>query len=186
MGQVFDFGLRGIDLNKIVGNAMQLPQAISLAQEGRVDEAAAIYSQITGMEHNDALAAVKAMAAGHAVSLTPGQPGADWRQAQPSFAQSQSSVSVSSASYAGQANKSSSAGRGCGALAAIIAGVAVVIIGLVAAALYMFKGGPVTASLVPLGFAKQSLSFGGDGIGAGMFQDPRSIGVDRERQHNRG
>lgn len=54
MGEVFDFGLKGVDLNQIVGNAMHLPQAISLAQEGRIDEAAAIYSQITGMEHADA------------------------------------------------------------------------------------------------------------------------------------
>ena len=85
MGDVFDFGLRGIDLNKIVGNAMHLPQAISLAQQGRIDEAAAIYSQITGMEHADAVSAVKAMAAGHAVSLTPGLPGATWGQVSTDF-----------------------------------------------------------------------------------------------------
>jgi hypothetical protein len=60
-----------VDLNKIVGNAMQLPEAISLAQQGRVEEAARIYSQITGMEHADAIQAVKSLASGHAVSLTP-------------------------------------------------------------------------------------------------------------------
>ena len=80
MGDVFSFGLKGIDLNKIVGNAMQLPEAISLAQHGQIDEAARIYSQITGMEHADAVQAVKAMAAGHAVSLTPGKEGATWGQ----------------------------------------------------------------------------------------------------------
>ncbi len=44
MGDVFSFGLKGVDLNKIVGNAMQLPHAISLAQQGKIDEAATIYS----------------------------------------------------------------------------------------------------------------------------------------------
>ena len=58
MGEVFDWGLRGLDMNKIVGNAMQLPQAISLAQQGQIDEAASIYSQITGLEHADAVEAV--------------------------------------------------------------------------------------------------------------------------------
>ena len=68
MGQVFDFGLNGVDLNKIVGNAMHLPDAIALAKQGKLDEAANLYTQITGMEHADAVAAMRDMAAGHAVS----------------------------------------------------------------------------------------------------------------------
>ncbi len=176
MGQIFDFGLQGLDMNKIVGNAMQLPQAIALAKEGRVDEAAAIYSQITGMEHADAVAAIEAMAAGHAVSLTPGQAGVTWGQPRPGFASSGSGASVSSAAF--ESGTSQSKGGGCGVLTGIIAVVAVVIVGLVAGALYLYKGSSLTGSLVPVGFAKQSLSFGGEGIGAGMFQDPRSIGVD--------
>ncbi len=178
LGQIFDFGLQGLDMNKIVGNAMQLPQAIALAKEGRVDEAAAMYSQITGMEHADAVAAIKAMAAGHAVSLTPGQAGVTWGQPRPGFQQPASAVSVSSTAYAGQPTESASSGRGCTALGGIMAVVGVAVVLLVAGALYLFKGGSLTASMLPIGFAKQSLSFGGEGIGAGMFQDPRSIGVD--------
>jgi sugar lactone lactonase YvrE/DNA-directed RNA polymerase subunit RPC12/RpoP len=178
MGEVFDFGLRGLDMNKIVGNAMQLPQAISLAQHGQIDEAAAIYSQITGMEHADAVSAVKAMAAGHAVSLTPGLPGAMWGQVATNTNQSRSVVASSVATSDVQDQKSGRSGRSCGLLVGIIAAVGVVVVGLVAAALFLFKGSQAPASIVPLGFAHQGLTFGAEGIGAGMFQDPRSIGVD--------
>src|SRR5215468_5397615 len=73
LNEAFQFGLSGVDLNQIVGNAMHLPQAISLAQQGRVDEAANLYSQITGMDHGDAMKAIEDLAAGRAVSLTPGR-----------------------------------------------------------------------------------------------------------------
>jgi len=179
MGDVFDFGLRGVDLNKIVGNAMQLPQAISLAQEGRIDEAAAIYSQITGMEHADAVSAVKAMAAGHAVSLTPGSPRTTWGQVSPSLSSSRSVIATPAYASDVQAQKREQSGRGgCGLLTAIIAVVGIVVVGLVAGAVFLFKDGKAPNSIVPLSFANRSLTFGSDGIGAGRFQDPRSIGVD--------
>jgi outer membrane protein assembly factor BamB len=178
MGEVFNFGLSGIDMNKIVGNAMQLPQAISLAQQGRIDEAAAIYSQITGMEHADAVSAVKAMSAGHAVSLTPGLPGATWGQVGTDLNQRRNVDSSSVLSNEARARQSARSGRSCGLLVGIIAAVAIVVGALVAGALFLFKGGTGPASIVPLGFANRSLMFGSDGIGAGMFQDPRSIGVD--------
>src|SRR5512143_4124440 len=96
MGEVFDFGLNGLDMNQIVGNAMHLPQAISLAQQGRIDEAADIYSQITGMQHADAVESVKAMAAGRAVSLTAGRPGVTWGQPERVYAMPSGQVSTPS------------------------------------------------------------------------------------------
>ena len=179
MGDVFDFGLRGVDLNKIVGNAMHLPQAISLAQQGRIDEAAAIYSQITGMEHDDAVSAVKAMAAGHAVSLTPGSPGTTWGQVPAGFGSSGNVIArpVLSSELPAQPREKSGRG-GCGVLTGILAIVGVVVVALVAGAVYLFKGGTSPSAILPLGFANKSLTFGSEGIGAGMFQDPRSIGVD--------
>jgi sugar lactone lactonase YvrE len=42
----------------------------------------------------------------------------------------------------------------------------------------MFSKGGTGSSILPLGFASQTLSFGAEGIGPGMFQDPRHIGVD--------
>jgi DNA-directed RNA polymerase subunit RPC12/RpoP len=182
MGEVFDFGLRGVDLNKIVGNAMELPQAISLAQQGRVDEAADIYSRITGMEHVDAVAAIRALAAGKAVSLTPGRPDATWGRFETGFGGPTSGAAGDN--LTGDLADARGGRRGCGLLSVMIAAVAVVIIGLVAGAVYLYGKGNAGAvlqeseGLLPASFARQSLAFGEEGIGAGMFQDPRSIGVD--------
>ena len=38
----------GLNLSEIMGEAMRLPEAISLAEQGRITEAAQLYSQITG------------------------------------------------------------------------------------------------------------------------------------------
>jgi hypothetical protein len=178
MGEVFQFGLNGVDLNKIMGNAMNLPRAISLAQQGRLDEAADLYSQLTGMQHADAVQAVKAMAAGHAVSLTPGRPGATWQQSGTSY--SQSSVE-STAQYSGSGTAGVPAkrgGRSCGLLVGIIAAVAILIAALLGGGAMLFARGGSGSSIIPLSFANRTLMFGEEGIGAGMFQDPRSIGVD--------
>jgi sugar lactone lactonase YvrE/DNA-directed RNA polymerase subunit RPC12/RpoP len=178
MGEVFDFGLKCVDLNKIVGNAMQLPQAIDLAKQGRIDEATNIYGQITGMDHDDAVKSIEAMAAGHAVSLTPGQPGMTWR-AGASFSQVSTPVVSPGASAGGTVRTTATgSGRSCGLLVGIVVAVLVLIGGLIAAGFFLFsKGNPVAASL-PLGFSSKMMSFGSEGIGAGMFQDPRNIGLD--------
>lgn len=194
MGEVFDFGLNGLDMNKIVGNAMQLPQAIQMAKQGRLDEAANIYSQITGMQHGDALKAVQAMADGHAVSLTPGQPGMTFGQFGGGFRQgpivtvSPSAASAASAGSAGTfssdsfstgpgSTTTSSGGRSCGLLIGIIAAVVAVIVIIVGAGVFLFSGG-LTGISLPGTFATKTLSFGAEGIGPGMFEDARSIGVD--------
>lgn len=178
MGDVFSFGLRGVDLNKIVGNAMQLPDVISLAQKGQIDEAARMYSQITGMEHADAVQAVKSMAQGHAVSLTPGRAGVTWQKFETSYATPSVQVSTEGASP-------SESGRGCGATAAIIAVIGLILAGLVGGAIYLFAGGAAAgggalSSVLPAPFASKALVFGGEGIGQGSFKDPRTIGVDGE------
>ncbi len=180
MGDVFSFGMKGVDLNKIVGNAMQLPQAISLAKQGRIDEAANIYSQITGMEHDDAVKSVEAMADGHAVSLTPGQPGVTWGGGGASFYTPSAPVNAAATTSVGTISTTSTgSGRSCGLLVGIIAAVVVLVGALIAAGLYLTSssGGSITGSL-PIGFASQQMSFGAEGIGPGMFQDPRNIGLD--------
>jgi DNA-directed RNA polymerase subunit RPC12/RpoP/streptogramin lyase len=70
----------GLDLSEIVGEAMRLPEAISLAEQGRIDEAAQLYSQITGSNITDATKAIQEIVAGKAVSLSPGQAGMQWGQ----------------------------------------------------------------------------------------------------------
>ena len=70
----------GLNLTEIMGEAMRLPEAISLAEQGRITEAAQLYSQITGASLTDATTAINQIVAGQAVSLVPGQTGMQWGQ----------------------------------------------------------------------------------------------------------
>ena len=180
MGEVFQFGLNGVDLNQIMGNAMQLPQAISLARQGKIDEAADIYSKITSMAHPDAVKAMQEMAAGRAVSLTPGRPGVNWQQIETTYNQPEPArdSGFSSAPIEISGVPAKGAKKGCGLLAAIIVAGVILILALVAAGLFLFSSGSPMGSLIPFGFSKQTLSFGSKGIGAGLLDDARSIGVD--------
>jgi sugar lactone lactonase YvrE/DNA-directed RNA polymerase subunit RPC12/RpoP len=180
MGEVFQFGLNGVDLNKIMGNAMHLPQAISLAQQGKIDEAADIYSQITGLAHPDAVKAVKAMAAGKAVSLTPGRSDVNWQQIETTYNQPDQGkdFNASSATIETTGSGAKSSGRGCGLVVGIMLAGILLVIGIVIAGIYFFSNGTSAASIIPFGFANKTLSFGGEGIGAGLLEDARSLGVD--------
>ncbi len=180
IGEVFQFGLNGVDLNQIMGNAMHLPQAISLAQQGKIDEAADMYSQITGMAHPDAVKAMQEMAAGRAVSLTPGRPGVSWQQIETTYNQSQPSMEIAAPSPNINSSSTSkrSAGRGCGLFVAIMVAGVLLIIGLVIARLFFLSNGKPFSSIIPIGFSSNTLSFGSEGIGAGLLEDARSIGVD--------
>ena len=73
----------GLNLSEIMGEAMRLPEAISLAEQGRITEAAQLYSQITGTSLTDATTAINQIVAGQAVALTPGQSGMQWGQSPP-------------------------------------------------------------------------------------------------------
>ena len=76
----------GLNLTEIMGEAMRLPEAISLAEQGRITEAAQLYSQITGTSLADATTAINQIVAGQAVALTPGQAGMQWGQSPAAFA----------------------------------------------------------------------------------------------------
>ena len=180
----------GIDLTAMVGEAMRLPEVLSMAESGRLDEAAQLYSQITGLSHTDALKSVQSMAAGQAVTLIPGTPGASFQQMQTPFTQS-TFTQPGMSSFNGQTIDSTSgpraSGSGCGR---IILGVMVatilLVVGLAVVGFFLFSNNTSTnksssnplGQFLPLGFANSVLTFGSEGIGSGMFQDPRAIGVD--------
>ncbi len=75
----------GLNLSEIMGEAMRLPEAISLAEQGRITEAAQLYSQITGTSLADATTAINQIVVGQAVSLVPGQSGMQWGQTPPIY-----------------------------------------------------------------------------------------------------
>jgi len=180
LNDAFQFGLNGIDLNQIVGNAMQLPEALSLAKQGRVDEAAQIYSRITGMEHEDAVKAVQAMAGGHAVALTPGRPGTNWQTMKVDYSsqpvlQTSTPSTFSGETYTPSATKRS--GASCALIVAILACISI-LAGAILFVPSVFGAFSFFSPLSSIGFANKTLSFGGEGIGQGLFEDARSIGVD--------
>ncbi len=168
----------GVDLSAMVGEAMRLPEAISMAESGRLDEAAQLYSQITGLSHEDALKSVQSMANGQAVTLIPGTTSASFQPAQTPFTQS-ALGSASATPFHGQTFDTASAARtstsGCGR---IVAGVAVAgilaAVGLAVVAALFFGFNPLGS----FSFASKVMSFGSKGIGQGMFQEPRAVGVD--------
>ena len=199
LNEAFQFGLNGVDLNQIVGNAMHLPQAISLAQQGRVDEAANIYSQITGMDHKDAMKAIEDLAAGRAVSLTPGRAGVTWGQAEIAQAGANIPSTFSGETYAPTASTAPKVKSGGGFDLGYLIGsslpiiiVLIVVCSLIAAfgsailgflphifssPASVFSGGNPIATILPPGFGTNTLTFGSKGIGPGMFTDARAIAV---------
>jgi len=151
IGEVFQFGLNGVDLNQVMGNAMHLPQAISLAQQGKIDEAADMYSKITGLAHPDAVKAMNEMAAGRAVSLTPGRHDVNWGQIATANNQSQPGVEINSpsTSIGTSTPNSKSSGKGCGLFATVMIVGILLIIGFVVAWVFLFTNGTSINSLIP-------------------------------------
>jgi sugar lactone lactonase YvrE len=184
MGEVFDFGLNGVDMNLVVGNAMHLPQAIQLAQQGKIDEAAEMYSKITGMEHADAVKSIQALAAGRAVSLTPGRAGSTVQATSVSYSvrsgqAASAPTSFKPASFSTTASGRSTGGRSCGLVLGILVAV-VALIAVLAGGIFLLTGKGLGSIVGPVGFASKALTFGSEGIGPGQLNDSRSIGVDRD------
>lgn len=98
-----------------------------------------MYSQITGMTHEDAVAAVQQMASGRAVSLTPGRTSATWQRFETSLSQPSLQTAQPLANGNAQPTASKSVGRSCGLLFAIIAG-AVLFIGVLLAGAFILLG----------------------------------------------
>ncbi len=181
LNDAFQFGLNGVDLNQIVGNAMRLPDAISLAQSGQLDEAADLYSQITGMEHNDAMKAINDLAGGHAVALTPGRPSMNFQMPQPTYSSSFAPTSKPS-TFSGETFTPTKT-RGRGIIPCILILVILVFcVGIVVAGAVfvpaLFSGFSFFSPLTSIGFGNKTMTFGSEGIGAGLFEDARTIGVD--------
>lgn len=48
----------GFNLDAMVGKQMRVPEAIALARQGKLGEAANLYSEITGLDYDDAMKAI--------------------------------------------------------------------------------------------------------------------------------
>jgi len=172
------------DMGGLVNQARRIKQVKDLAEAGEMDQAVAIYREITGADEFSARQSVGALAMGQPITFS-GLP----------------AVSVMGApSIQVDAKATQGIGRAIGCFVTfltltIIAGVLIPILaslGVFAAVLGSFDipvvevpGGieiPVEIPGIEVpgvsGFATQELSFGGEGTGPGLFGDVRAIGVD--------
>jgi len=196
----------GLNLTEIVGGAMRLPEAISLAEQGRITEAAQLYSQITGSNLTDATTAINAIVAGQAVSLVPGQSGMQWGQTppmytgfnQPAYTQFSGSTFTTGSSSSPSQPRGFDLGYWLGSklpliiilivVCSLIGTFGTVLLGFIPFASFFGSSSasnPISTllpqglgALASSGFAKQTLSFGSKGIGQGMFTDARAVAVD--------
>ena len=203
----------GLNLTEIMGEAMRLPEAISLAEQGQITEAAQLYSQITGASLADATTAINQIVAGQAVSLVPGQSGMQWGQTPPLYTGGFSqpgSVQTLGTFTTGSSSSSSQPGGfdfgywigsklpiiiGLIVMCSLVCGFGIPLLGFLPGLFSSFtssgsnssssSSNPIATilpqglgSLSSSGFATQALSFGSKGIGPGMLNDARAIGVD--------
>ncbi len=61
-GNLPQYNFGRIDMNAMLTQSALFPRVFTLAQQGKFDEAAQIYSQLTGLAPDEALKAVKGMA----------------------------------------------------------------------------------------------------------------------------
>jgi len=171
----------GFDLDNLVGQAAYLKEVVELARQGNKIEAIKIFREATGMNLKDSKEAVDAIAAGQPFAL---DMGAKTSFSSQGFSQPEIRVNTSGSRLG--------AWIGCGItllVLLIIGGTLLPVLASVpflAALVDTENLPPAVASAIPQeitlpltsSFAKQLLSFGDEGSGPGLFDDPRHISVD--------
>ncbi len=157
----------GLNLNEIMGEAMRLPEAISLAEQGRITEAAQLYSQITGASLADATTAINQIVAGQAVSLVPGQTGMQWGQTPAGFTgfNQPSSTPFTGSTFTTSSSSSASQPRGFD-LGYWIGSKLPIIIVLIVVCSLVGAFGTTLLGLLPLGFLSSFTSSGSNSSGS--------------------
>jgi DNA-binding beta-propeller fold protein YncE len=157
-----DWGGASASIAQALGQADAMLDFVQLAQSGQMDAAAQRYSQAFGVSLEDARQAVEQMVQGSpVVEVSVGSPVA------------------SSTDRTVKATAGVIGGVSCiGILVTVLILLSVLVPVLLALA---SSGGPLEgawARVNPLAFARLVSSFGGEGSGPGLFDDPRGIAVD--------
>lgn len=185
-----NFTLSGMgDMGALIQQARRIKDVKDLAQAGRLQEAVNLYHEITGANDQDAEVAVQALSQGRAITLS-------------NFSAADVAARVQQQQYGTTpiittARRSRTAGClvGCFVTGLTLFILASVLIPLLGGMLpLMMQSGDMPDTLktalpefitqVPAvlptvhSFAREDLSFGGEGTGPGLFTDPRSIAVD--------
>jgi len=177
-----------------------------LAQSGKIEQAISLYREITDASHTEAAAAVESLAQGRAITFTNLSPSAFApRNLSPAnFSAGDVSAQVVQQSIQASVQASQEASKtasrlgcfiGCFVVGLTLFILAATLIPIFAATIpFMISSGDMVGALetaipeiatsmpqeIPKlqGFAKQEMSFGGEGTGPGLFTDPRAIAVD--------
>lgn len=177
-----NFTLSGIgDMGGLIKQARRINEVKNLAEAGEYDQAVALYREITGADEFSARQSVNALAAGRPVMLTGAGSGLD-----------ASTPGVLPPPPSPPRARGRIGGLGCALTFLAVCGVAMMVLGsfaffgagsFIAAEQVISEAGVDSDSLgleIPevAGFARQEMSFGGEGSGPGLFGDARSIAVD--------
>ncbi|MCJ7722729.1 MAG: ribosomal protein L7/L12, partial [Anaerolineales bacterium] len=171
----FEGGMIGMDLQDLTSQAKRLKEVRELALAGDKIEAIRRFREITGVGLKQAKEAVEAMAEGKTINIQMGGETTVSQQVISALPEEmQPGIHIDSEKV-GKAGR----GLGCGIGGLILFILAVTIIPI----LFVMgaPGGPlagVVAQINPAAFARPILTFGEQGSGAGMLDDPRSIAVD--------
>ncbi len=171
----------GFDANSMLNQTTRMKEVVELVRNGKKIEAIKLFRELTGTDLKEAKEAVEAIEAGKPFAMNVGS--------QVSSANIGSGITIDA--------RNSKLGRwiGCGVVLLVVGILASVLVPTLAIipffASFSSSGGedilPVLASALPPeiqgpstpSFADLTLAFGEKGQGAGMFNDPRFIGVDQ-------
>lgn len=184
-----NFTLSGIgDMGGLVNQARRIKQVKDLAEAGEMDQAVAIYREITGADEFSARQSVGALAMGQPITFS-GLPAVSVMGTPP----------ITIRPIADQTSKTIRQAVGCFTVFIVLTVLVSVLVpilasfGIFAAVFGGLKeaGVPIPGRIVPeinipgvelpgvpAGIAVQELSFGGEGSGPGLFGDVRAIGVN--------
>lgn len=199
-----NYTLSGIggDMGSLVQKARRIKEVKDLALAGNMEEANRLYRELTNASEIEANAAVQALAEGRPIMLSSFSSGSGSSSAfggSTGFDQPAEQFSTSPTTGFGVRSSGRSSRMGC-LVGCFVTGLtlfilAVTLIPIFATSIPMLTSSngvpdimltavPDLASAAPEAtatvhtYAQQELSFGGEGTGAGLFDDPRAIAVD--------
>jgi len=163
-------------LDSIINNAPQFKEIAELARSGNMIGAIRRYRELTGAGLKPAKEAVEKLAAGESLVLT------DIDQSIPTISYYSSDQAASDAQISAKLGKAA-VGAGAGVSCFVVGLITFIILVTVVPLLIAFtqEGGPLFntwSKINPSAYANMTLSFGGEGVGAGLFEDARYVAID--------
>lgn len=162
-------------------NLARLREMADLARSGDIEKSAAVYADIFGANMEDARRAVQRLSEGKPIAIAHTSGSGSAQPAQVFTVESRQVVvdQPEVTKKVASVTAATLGGISCASLAALVIILGVTIIPILVALLS--PSGPfemLGARINPFAFARLEFSFGAEGSGAGLFDDPRGIAID--------